>query len=190
MKSLQEEIEDIFLLYTNETAIILDNQQGIFNQEITYKELFGYISRLRQILREKNIQSVTICAKNSLEWIIIDLACCISQIPTLVLSPVQSSTSIEQIMQILPNNPLFVCDLEKLEIFTSILRSIDFKGQILCFDSETETPLQFIERFSGLHVHSSPLDEDLERIKDELFSLICTSGSTGIPKIVPLLKEV
>jgi len=132
-------------------------------ESISYKCLFDKVNELGIWLKAQNASSVSIYAQNSIDWIIVDLAC---QQSEMVFTPI----------------PLFFTDIQFNSLIKSVKPNIIFSDNILPYengDSSHSLSLQ----------HYKLPQEELVEVPSGTSKITYTSGSTGQPKGVCLSKD-
>ncbi|KAH3745124.1 long-chain fatty-acid-CoA ligase FadD9 [Pelomyxa schiedti] len=129
---------------------------------------------------------VAICAKNSLEWLSLDLACCISGFTTVTINPHASYTFVSTVLAQCGATLLF-CDTERIPEFSPLM-------SLSSTEIDTPTPCQRLKYVVDVdhleEIAASKFDFfPVHRRPGDIVSIIYTSGSTGSPKGVPFYEK-
>ncbi|MGQ8364566.1 AMP-binding protein [Glaciecola sp. 1036] len=130
---------------------------------ISYGELHARISKLRDWLSKQNVSSVALQAQNSIDWVILDLAC---QAQGILLTPI----------------PLFFTRTQKQRVVDSA------KPQLIFNDQNKGEALSVSDCGISLDVQKTKLISSPE-VPELTVKITYTSGSTGEPKGVCLSAQ-
>ena len=131
-------------------------------ESISYKCLFDRVNELGIWLKAQNVSSVCIYAQNSIDWIIVDLACQQSEV---VFTPI----------------PLFFTDIQFNSLIQSVKPNIIFSDNILPFENGDSSHNLFLQHYKLSQGERAEAPSGTSKIT-------YTSGSTGQPKGVCLSK--
>lgn len=142
---------------------------------VTFPELLELVEKTVSYLKSKNItkgSNVGILSMNSFEWVVLDLACVMLGAVTV---PFHDRKSIENLYEIF--------DYFELEL----LFSDDDNFRSLNSDERALELSKLKERISDF---PRVKEEDLVRTEpDDVFSMVFTSGTTGVPKAIEMPKK-
>lgn len=141
---------------TQPSLIALESAAG----SLTYGELVNKIEHVAHWLQQQKIESLSIYAENSIDWVITDLAC---QYLGIVFTPI----------------PLFFSKQQVNNLITSAKPTLILSDQVLPFNQS--------DQVDGLSLTSYQLSQpNTLLIPNETSKITFTSGSTGTPKGVCL----
>ncbi|MBL1433213.1 MAG: long-chain fatty acid--CoA ligase [Gammaproteobacteria bacterium] len=155
------------LLESNQLGgqIIAQNSQ----QSLSATNLISRCYRLAKVLIQREIKVLALHGDNSIEWLIVDLAC---QQASICLVPLPTFFSSEQLQYILNSAPIDAILTEKKELLNELSCSDNSKSE--------ETILQ---RYHLLRLNHNKISNALPK---HTHKITFTSGSTGKPKGVCL----
>lgn len=162
MTKIYEKIKKLASDNGSKIAISVVDQD--FLNEITYSQLIDKVNKLSNFLLANEINNVALMLDNSVEWIVVDLACMNLNIS---LTPIPQFFTDEQIRNIIK-------DAEISYIFCDNLSRFDF--------------LEFknLDFFESKNVSLLKLDKVTNPKKSEIVKITFTSGTTSDPKGVCL----
>jgi long-subunit acyl-CoA synthetase (AMP-forming) len=145
-----------------------ENQIAIETSEssITYANLVERVKALSFWLSEQNVKSVALHAENSIDWVVVDLACQMAQV---ILTPI----------------PLFFTQSQYEQLLVSVKPNILFSQQKLNFAEICECceyEKMALNTYKLVQVKNVKAPKDTAKIT-------YTSGSTGTPKGVCLSNK-
>lgn len=133
------------------------------NRSVTYSELLDKVTCVSQWLTHKNVNSVVLMAQNSIDWVVIDLAC---QTSGILLTPI----------------PLFFTG----DQFNQVLKSV--KPDLIL--SDTKLAMELTYKYPELSLYGCRLQQPLPvEAPAGTVKITYTSGSTGVPKGVCLSQD-
>ncbi len=148
------------------------------DRKISYRQLKELINQTKNYLKQVNAKRVAAVLDNSIEWVLIDLACQMTNIVFIPLPPFFSQEQIQHALTVTATDTLFVHDInrdkpiqlnkdESFEGFTSSNKKCNFKN-IKCLQHQLNTWVE---------------------LPKNTVKITFTSGSTGTPKGVCLSIE-
>ncbi|MFT6506393.1 AMP-binding protein [Colwellia polaris] len=148
------------LLYNfKENDIAIESSAG----SLSYEALFDKVNKLSVWFKERQITSVCIYAQNSIDWIVVDLACQQSEV---VFTPI----------------PLFFTDEQFNNLVASVKPNVIFSDNILPFESDDASHNLTLIAYKIAQ-------NDMAEFPIGTAKVTYTSGSTGQPKGVCLSKD-
>lgn len=130
------------------------------DQAISYRELKERVTQTVDWLKQEKVKSVSIYAQNSVDWIIVDLAC---QQAGVIFTPI----------------PLFFSESQLSKLVASVKPDIIFSDRTMPFGNQRSLALL------SLKTYCFSIKEPVE-VPENTSKITYTSGSTGDPKGVCL----
>ncbi|WP_448210999.1 AMP-binding protein [Colwellia sp. MEBiC06753] len=153
--------------FQHSSAIAIESAE----QSITYQQLFEQVNALTDYLEVTGVESVAIYAENSLQWIVIDLAC---QQAGVIFTPI----------------PLFFSQEQVINLIDSVKPELIFSDRLLPIKSVNKDISQVTNDCVefGLSIYQLPQTTKIDAPK-ACTKVTYTSCSTGSPKGVCLTTE-
>ena len=145
-----------------EVAVAFDAGGGY-----SIKDMAARCQRVAATLQESAVKVLALHADNSIDWMVVDLAC---QQAGICLVPLPTFFSAEQLNHVLKNTPIDAVLCDHSELFTLLLRA-------------TSNPFPEIPQLQMIRITPQVTDASLPQGTDKI---TYTSGSTGRPKGVCL----
>ena len=189
MDSLQEALENAFLKYANNTAIEVENHT------LTYAELQNQSLNFLAFLRANNAGGVNhlfIFGYRELEVYVSILACALGHITFIPLNPKFPKERLKNIIERVGDAPLLLCP-SCVESFKKLGDSLP-PLRIFSFDESLQQEFpkhEFIAIPQQNNAQNSHQEQDLQTLTQDSAPayLLFTSGSTGIPKGVLVMRK-
>ncbi len=168
-------------------AVFLRQPYGSTWKQITWAEAGQQARQIAAALAGIGLKPgdhVGIVSKNCYHWIIADLAIMIGGFVSVPLYPTLTASQLQQILELSDAKALFV---GKLDNWEQMRNGVPAHIQLIAFPHyEGNSRINEGLSWEGLLAAYDPLPGNPQRGMDEIFSILYTSGTTGVPKGVML----
>jgi long-chain acyl-CoA synthetase len=172
------------------TILALDDPHNKPATQLTYAQLWEKLQQFAAALQTLGLQAgdrVCLFADNSARWFIADQGCMTAGVVDAVRSSEADSQELAYIYQNSESSALIVEDLKTFKKLSSLLQpeTIKFVGLLSDETPPTESPVKILN-FEGLLGAGTQPFQAPPRQREQLATLLYTSGTTGQPKGVML----
>ena len=168
-------------------AVFLRQPFGDTWKNITWKEAGIEARKMAAALQGIGLKPgdhIGIVSKNCYHWILADLAIMMGGFVSVPFYPTLNATQLQQVLELSHSKALFV---GKLDDWPSMRAGVPEQVQIIAFPHyEGNSQIEEGLKWEGLLSAYNPIQGSPRRDLDDLFSILYTSGTTGVPKGVML----
>jgi len=185
-------ILDIFYLREklHPNKVYLRQPKGEAWKELTWSEVGQQARKILTVLRDQGLTEgdhVGILSKNCSQWIIADLAIMMGGFVSVPFYPTLSATDLKEVISLSNIKALFV---GKVETWDEQKQAIP--DELICisfphYDDNSQVDCEL--KWDKLLTDFSPAEQVHSPKRNDLFTIIFTSGTTGTPKGVMLTYE-
>lgn len=164
--------------------VFLRQPFGATWRELTYKQVDDMARRVAAGLASLGVKDgdhVGILSRNCAEWIISDLAIMMSGAVSVPFYATLSTNSLREVIEL---SDIKVCFVGKLEHYDPA--ALEGVTTIAFPHYKDNARIEADHEWSQLLAEFEPLEEVAKRRRDETFTILFTSGTTGTPKGVKL----
>ncbi|EEB16371.1 luciferase, putative [Pediculus humanus corporis] len=172
--------------YGNTPALV----HSLFDQKISYQQIMKDSFAIAAALKSKGIKSgdvVGICSENNLEYASVILGILIIGATCAPINPLYTISELKHTLSI--SRPVIIfCSHFSIHNIEETTLELPFVKELILFNNNSDAESKFTtyESLINLHKNSKPLTVENINPTESVAFLLCSSGTTGLPKCVEL----